>query len=303
MDRIVLVWKSTRLEELVREHNTKGAAKFYLESRDQSIDPYEKEDVAYKAALSEIRSQIPNDIPVATVSRKDLPNFLFRGNDLVIVCGPDGLFANLAKYVDGQSVLTVNPGVFGAGELMLFPPNEVERVISNVREGKHRLENLPFIKATVDDEKIVWGINDIFIGRLDKVSAWYEVSFRGVSEQQASDGILVSTGVGSTGWMNSIRNMLYGLTRPGIETRLSLFPRSDQNELVFVVINPILASNTRISLITGRIIPGEPLTVCSGMPDGGYIFSDGVTEKAIRWKAGSKVVVTVGERYVGRIVP
>jgi hypothetical protein len=39
------------------------------------------------------------------------------------------------------------------------------------------------------------------------------------------------------------------------------------------------------------------------MAMGGYIFSDGVVEKAIEWNAGSKVTVTVGERHVERIVP
>jgi hypothetical protein len=38
------------------------------------------------------------------------------------------------------------------------------------------------------------------------------------------------------------------------------------------------------------------------MPTGGYIFSDGITEKAIGWNAGDKVVITVGERFVNRII-
>lgn len=302
MDRIVLVTKPTRLEELVQSR-TEGAVKFDLESRGESIAPYKDEDAAYKAALAEIRSQIPNDLPIASVNRKDLPNFLFRDNDLIIVCGPDGLFANVAKYVGGQQVLTVNPGTFGAGKLMLFSPSVVGGVLAEVKAGKQRLESLPFVRATIDDERTVWGINDIFIGRKDKVSAWYGVSFEGIYEHQASDGILVSTGIGSTGWMNSIRNMVSGLTGPGVYNKLSRTPRSNENELVFVVINPISAPNMQTSLITGRIVPGKPLEVISGMPTGGYIFSDGVTEKTVKWEAGSKVVVTVGERYVQRIVP
>jgi hypothetical protein len=39
------------------------------------------------------------------------------------------------------------------------------------------------------------------------------------------------------------------------------------------------------------------------MADGGYIFSDGVIEKAVEWNSGSTVVVTVGERYVSRVIP
>jgi hypothetical protein len=38
------------------------------------------------------------------------------------------------------------------------------------------------------------------------------------------------------------------------------------------------------------------------MPNGGYIFSDGVVEKALEWNAGSRVVISVGDRYVQRFV-
>src|SRR5215468_9478647 len=109
MDRIVLVTKASRLEELVREHLTEGMARFVLESRGQRIEPYIREDAAYRAALVEIRRQIPSDVGFVSVSREDLPNFLFREKDLIVACGPDGLFANLAQYVRDQLVLTVNP--------------------------------------------------------------------------------------------------------------------------------------------------------------------------------------------------
>ena len=58
----------------------------------------------------------------------------------------------------------------------------------------------------------------------------------------------------------------------------------------------------RMRLVTGRITPGEPLVVSSEMPDGGFIFSDGVVERALEWNAGATVTVTVGDRYVQRIV-
>src|SRR5262245_53687394 len=102
MDRVVIVTKPSRLEELVLEHLTEGAAQFVLESRGQSIASYKEEDAIYQAALSEVRRQIPNDLPMTYVTREDLPNFLFRDKDLIVVCGPDGLFANLAKYVGNQ---------------------------------------------------------------------------------------------------------------------------------------------------------------------------------------------------------
>jgi NAD kinase len=304
MDRVVIVTKPTRLEDLVREHLTEGAAEFNFTSRGQSIAPYRAEDETYRTALAEVRRQIPNDLSVAEVSRGDLPHFLFRPTDLIVVCGPDGLFVNAAKYLGSQPVLAVNPDpstVMGA--LMLFPPSSVGSVIAQVRAKAHRVERLPFVRALIDEERVVWGINDLFIGRTDHISARYALSFGTKKERQSSSGIIVSTGVGSTGWMRSVAAMAAGLIPEGTSHRLSSLPTAAQNELVFVVREPYPSPSTGATLVTGRVRPGAPLTAVSEMPHGGAIFSDGVVEQALEWNAGSTVAVSVGDRYVERIVP
>lgn len=303
MDRIVIVSKPSRLEELVLQHLTEGAARFIVESRGQSMVSYTAEDAAYKAALAEVRRQLPNDVPVATVSREDLPNFLFRDNDLIVVCGPDGLFANLAKYVADQPILTVNPDPKTvSGALMLFPPSAVGAQIALVRDGKHRVESLPFVKASIDDDRVVWGINDIFVGRKDHISARYEIEWDSSTEHQSSSGVIVSTGIGCTGWMKSVATMVSALTPGGAFSKLEMLPDATSEELVFVVREPYPSPNTGATIVTGRITPEDPLVLHSEMPDGGYIFSDGVVEKAVEWRAGSTVVISVGDRYVQRIV-
>jgi hypothetical protein len=302
MDRVVLVTKPSRLAELVRSHLTEGAARFILESQGDSLEPYEREDRAYTAALAEIRRQIPLDLPVETVDRRDLPQFLFRETDLIVACGPDGLFANLAKYVGNQPIITVNPDPQTvAGVLMLFPPVAAGHLIARVQENQHRVERLPFIKASIGDDRVVWGINDVFLGRTDHVSARYAVSFRDGMERHSSSGIIVSTGVGATGWMRSIAVMAAALTRGG-SPALARLPAAASNELVFVVREPFPSPGTGTSIVTGRVTPGAPLIATSEMPTGGFIFSDGVVEKAVEWNAGSTVTVSVGERYARRVV-
>ncbi|OGL70830.1 hypothetical protein A3C09_00565 [Candidatus Uhrbacteria bacterium RIFCSPHIGHO2_02_FULL_47_44] len=303
MNRIVLVTKHTRLEELLHEHHTMGAAKFALESRGESITPYAQEHAQHESALAQIHAQIPGDIPIAHVTRDQLPNTLFRDTDLIIVCGPDGLFANLAKYVHDQPILTVNPDRSTiAGVLMLFSPSEVGGQIARVQENKHRVERLPFVKATTDDDRVIWGVNDLFVGRKDHVSARYEIGFDNKKESQSSSGIIIATGVGATGWIKSIATMLNGLNTYPQPHALSSLPTPTDSELVFVVREPFPSPNTGISIITGRVRPGDPLTIRSQMPKGGYLFTDGVVEKAIEWNAGTSITITVGERFVTRIV-
>lgn len=301
MERIVLVTKSTRLDDLVRVHMTENAAEFALETHDQSIAPYRRENAAYQAALDAIRHAIPNDLSLAVVERASLPHFLFRETDLIVICGPDGLFVNTAKYLSGQPVLTVNPDPETvAGVLMLFQPSEVKEVLGRIIKGTHKTERLPLLKATVDGEQTLWSANDVFIGRKDHMSARYEISFSGKSEKHSSSGIIVATGVGSTGWLRSITAMVEGLAGP--KHRLTAPPEAANQELIFVVREPFPSPATGTSIITGRVIPRRSLTVVSEMPSGGFIFSDGILEAAIPWNAGSTVEVTVGERYVERIV-
>jgi hypothetical protein len=303
MDRVVIVTKPTRLADLVQQQLTEGAARFVLERRGRSIVPYQDEDAAYRAALVVLRRQIPNDLPVTFVPREDIPNFLFRDKDLIVVCGPDGLFANVAKYVADQPVITVNPDpTTVAGLLMLFAPRQVGAIVAHVLAGQHRVERLPFVKAAFDDDRVVWGINDIFIGRSDQVSARYAIAFDGRSERQSSSGIIVSTGVGSTGWMCSLATMVKGLAADGAAHKLAALPPAASNELVFVVREPFPSPVTGTSIVSGRVVVGRPLVVSSEMPEGGRVFSDGIVERALDWDAGSKVTVSVGDRYVQRVV-
>lgn len=304
MDRVVIVSKPSRLTELERVYQTRGAARFAVESLGQSFAEYEREHQAYDAALVTIRKQIPNDFRVAQVSREELPGFLFRDNDLVIVSGPDGLFANVAKYLKDQLVLTVNPDIRSvAGALMLFSPDQVGAMIVKVTNGTARTESLPFVKAAIDGEKVVWGINDVFVGHARHGSARYAASFAGRTERQSSSGVIVSTGLGSTGWMRSIAAMVNGLMNQQGTHLLSRLPRATSDELVFVVREPFPSHTTGASLVTGRVRPGSPLVLVSEMPTDGCVFSDGVIEETVAWNAGSTVTISIGERYVQRIIP
>ncbi len=303
MDRVVIVTKRTRLDGLVREHLTFGAARFLLESKGQSIKPYEEEHAVYRVALAEIRAQIPNDIPVVSVERENLPHFLFREKDTVIACGPDGLFVNIAKYLGNQPLIAVNPDPrMVAGVLMRFPPQAVGKLIAAVHTGGARMEKLPLLKASIDSERVVWAVNDVFIGRRDHASARYIISFAGKDEKQSSSGLIVSTGVGSSGWMRAIAAMVTGLSTENHPHQLSRLPGPASEELVFAVREPFPSPSSGVSIVTGRITPDSPLKVISEMPDGGYIFSDGILEKAQPWNAGSTVTISVGERYIQRVV-
>ncbi len=302
VDRYVIVTKPTRLEELVLKHMTESAAAFALESSGGSINAYKVEDATYRRSLKTLFRQLPSEISQVTVTRGDLPSFLFREKDLVIVCGPDGLFVNVAQYLDNQLVLGVNPDPSSiAGVLMLFKPEEVRKVLETVGTERQRVELLPFVKGETDLKQVIWGINDLFVGRADQVSARYRIGHLGRQESQSSSGVLISTGVGSNAWLKSMIKMIEGITGSGTHSLASLPNMTDQ-ELVFAVREPFPSPQTGTSLVTGRITKEAPLILMCEMPTGGVIFSDGIIERAIEWSVGSILTISVGERNVRRLV-
>lgn len=304
IDRIVLVTKRTRLVQLVEQHLTEGAAEFVLNSHGQSIEEYRAEDSAYREALSMLHKAIPSDVSSTAIERDDLPHFLFRDKDLIIVCGPDGLFVNLAKFVQNQPVITVNPDRSRVtGNVMLTAPSQVRELIEQIRAGKHVVDQLPFLKADIDGKHVVWAINDVFIGRKDQVSARYKLAYDGAEEHHSSSGIIVSTGAGATAWISSIVNMLQGLVRRSVPHRLLDMPGITSEELVFVVREPYRSPQTQANIVSGRIHPGTAFAAYSEMASGGCVFSDGMADEAIAWNAGSIVTISIGDRFINRVLP
>src|SRR5437868_13139005 len=108
-EKIVLVTRKTRLAELVERLNTRAQARFYLEHAGQDFDDYAREDDTYRRALDGLHGALALGLPVQQVDRSLVPTFLFTGKEVVVAVGQDGLVANVAKYVDAQPLVGVNP--------------------------------------------------------------------------------------------------------------------------------------------------------------------------------------------------
>src|SRR5215475_7276499 len=108
-NKIVLVTRPTRLAELVIRFNTVSQARFYVEHQGADFSDYLAEDDTYHHALVETQEILARIGRLQTVDRAFLPNFVFAPDDTIVTLGQDGLVANTLKYLDGQSVVGVNP--------------------------------------------------------------------------------------------------------------------------------------------------------------------------------------------------
>ncbi|HEY9789761.1 MAG TPA: hypothetical protein V6D22_05145 [Candidatus Obscuribacterales bacterium] len=304
-DKIVIVTRKTRLQELIERFNTRGQAKFYIEHSGGNFSDYAQEDDSYNRALDGIRRSLNFGLKIQFIDRSFLPTYLFTNTDLIIALGQDGLVANTAKYVGEQPILGVNPDPMRYdGVLVPLQVIDCKHQVDLVLNDKATFAPVTLAQAELNDGQKLLAFNDMFIGVSSHVSARYQLSFDGKSEPQSSSGIIVATGAGSTGWLSSVFNMVGSLNHffgAAENPRLKL--DWDAQSLMFVVREPFVSKHSAASVVTGMIDGNTTLILESRMPSGGIIFSDGVESDFLTFNSGSIATIGVADKQARLVVP
>ena len=312
-ENVIIVTRNTELDDLVRRFNTKAQAKFYLQQAGQSFDAIEDAHEKHQAVLTKVRQAIPDTIKSQTIGRELVPRFMFGDDDLVITVGQDGLVSNTAKYLSGQPILAVNPDPDRFdGVLLPFTMETVEpqlhRTLYGSRDNERpRMQSVTLAKASLQDGQALLAFNDFFIGANSHVSARYVIEAGGRRERQSSSGIIVSTGAGSTGWLQSVYAGAAGVVEalggtvvpPPGNGRLPW----DSEELVYSVREPFPSRATQASIVHGIVGRKSPLRVTSQMPANGIIFSDGIESDYLEFNSGAELTIETAARKANLILP
>lgn len=305
VEKLVIVTRRTRLEELLLRFNTRGQAKFYISHAGADYADYEREDDAYRRALERLRRDLDLGLPRQFLDRRLVPTYSFHPGDLVITVGQDGLVANVAKYAAGCPVVGINPdpGRFD-GILLPFQLPDARLVVEAVASGRASFRTVTLAEAVLKDRQRVLAFNDLFIGARSHVSARYRIAVGGRAEVQSSSGVLVSTGAGSTGWMSSVFNMAAGVTTltGGVAGKALRLDWEDRR-LLYAVREPFRSRQSAISLVAGLLEPGADLTLESRMAQEGVIFSDGMEDDFLAFDAGAIACVRAASAQALLAVP
>lgn len=300
MNKIIIVTRKTRLSELIYKYNTFEQAKFYIEHMGADFSDYISEDETYRSAVKTVTEGCERLARVQIVDRESVPNMIFGENDIVVAVGQDGIVANTMKYLDGQPLIGINPDIRRwDGVLLPFEPGEISDIASNVIKGNFREKAVNMAEAVTTDGQHMLAVNDLFIGQKTHVSARYEICFQNRTENQSSSGIIVSTGLGSTGWYRSVMAQLAAMQGSAGSSRETM--RWDEERLKFVVREPFPSKTTQADIVFGEIKAGDTFRLVSKMPENGVIFSDGVEQDAIDFVAGMEVVIQSAAKK-GRLV-
>jgi NAD kinase len=303
LPRIVLVTRKTQLEVLRESRGTLDQVRFYLKSRGQREQEYEEAHERFHAGLSEVQRAIPPDWRRTRVDRDELDRFLFAPEDLVVVVGQDGLVPNVAKYLNGQLAIGINPDPERYdGVLCQHPPGSTGALLKWVetrQDTRFRVEHRVMALAEREDGQRLLALNEVFVGYQTHQSARYRIRAGGKTEEErhSSSGVICSTGTGSTGWARSISLQL------GRDLKL---PAPEETRLAWFVREPFPSVATQTGLRHGHLVPGEALTLSSEMGEGGVIFADGIESDRLEFLSGHRVTVGIAPstfNLVARITP
>ncbi|MHA6531262.1 NAD(+)/NADH kinase [Paenibacillus sp. BAC0078] len=337
-NKIILIKRKTRLEELVVRYNTIQQAQFYIERLGADFSDYMSEDFHYRKAVETAVIELSAVGRVQLLERQHVPNFIFGDQDTVVVLGQDGLVANTLKYLHEQPLIGVNPdpGRWD-GVLLPFTVKDLRTLVPEVFRGQRQVREVTLAKAQLNDGQCLYGVNDLFIGRKTHVSARYQMELNGIAEQQSSSGIIVSTGMGSTGWLKSVLAGAAGISRSAAQLQMTGVAADfgqaagqaagrdgrapsgglpanpaggtfmeqplawDRPHLIFTVREPFPSRTTSAGLVLGQISNHAPLKITSQMPEDGVIFSDGVESDFLEFNSGVEATISLAEKR-GRLV-
>jgi len=338
--RIVIVTRKTRQEELTAKFGTKGQAQFYV-SRSRSayagklaekraiaapgkalksialaeklaesealgeLQDIEKESASYGEIVGGLRQEMDFGVPVQVVDRALVPNLVFGPKDVVVAIGQDGLVANVAKYALGLPIVGVNPDPAQYdGVLLPFEWRQARAAVRRALDGKAKVREVTLAEARLADSQRLLAFNDLFIGARTHVSARYRIQVDAHAERQSSSGILVSTGAGSTGWLSSVLNMARGVMALGSpKTQRPSMPMTwEDRKLAYVVREPFASKSSAANVVAGMLKEQEQMTVESFMGPEGVIFSDGVEADALPFAQGAIATIGVAKEKARLVV-
>lgn len=296
--RLIVVTRPSPVEALVQRHGTQSQAKFYLEARKQRFDRVEAQDGAVQRGLGTVLAAVPPDWRRVRVDRADLDRFVFRPDDVVLVVGQDGLVANVAKYLDGQLCIGINPDpATWDGVLCRHRPEQVPAILRWVERRDpalgYAVEPRPLVLGEREDGQRLYALNELFVGHRTHQSARYTLRLGERAERHSSSGIIACTGTGATGWARSIN---------GQRANPVALPGPTERAIAFFVREPFPSVATGITMDGGALGDQDALRITSEMSEGGTVFGDGMEGDAVEFAVGQTLSVRVADRALQLVV-
>lgn len=292
--RVVVVSRHSELEGLLAQQGTRAAAGYFQKQRGRDLGEADGHHIALQRALIEVGASIPPDWRRGQLNRDDLPRFLFGPEDVIVAVGQDGLVANVAKYLDRQPVIGIDPEPGrNPGVLVRHSYRDTTKLLTAAVAGTAAIQRRAMVRAVVDDGQELTGLNEVYFGHPSHQSARYVIGTpTGARERQSSSGVVVGTGTGATGWCASIARQ---------RSDAPELPGPEEAALSWFVREAWPSPATGVSLTAGRLGANEQLEL-TVEGERHVLFADGLESDHIPLLWGQRVTVGLADRHLNLVI-
>jgi hypothetical protein len=195
---------------------------------------------------------------------------------VIIALGGDDFFKLVNHCAPHElSILGVNSDpTSSVGALLPVTIEGLADALTLLERGEYRVEPWTRLALSIDGVPYGSAINDIVLGKRDfRLTSRHELEYRGEKVTQRSSGILISTGVGSTGWYASAGLYLGQHDRSFPKT--APYARFELREPSVTIEEVGGARVTRLpKLVEGTLHAGETIRITSLNDDEGLASRD-----------------------------
>jgi len=195
---------------------------------------------------------------------------------VIIALGGDDFFKLVTHHIEGSlPILGVNSDPSSSvGALLPITIEELPEALKRLEKGDYRIDPWTRISLRMNGVECGSAINDIVLGKRDfRLTSRHELEYQGVKVMQRSSGILISTGVGSTGWYASAGLYLGDHDRSFPKT--ARYARFELREPSVTVTEVDGKRVTRLpDLVEGTLVENETLRITSLNDDEGLACRD-----------------------------
>lgn len=146
-------------------------------------------------SLTKVTSLIPKDNFASS-------KVILNRSKFILSLGGDGTFLNTARIVGNKNIPILGVNLGRLGFFSEVSPGEIKDFIPKLLTNKFRITEEVVIKSVSNSNKILYGLNDIVIDKNDSVRMLEIETFYNNEKvvRIISDGIIISTPAGSTGY-------------------------------------------------------------------------------------------------------
>ena len=278
--RCVLVERATEYRELLARHGTREQARFFLARAGSRSTRSRSATCATRRRARGVVAADPGRLAHARASSAPSSTAsCSRAEDVVVALGQDGLVANVAKYLDGQPVIGLNPDPERYAGVLVTPRAAGDRRPARRRRRGPRRDAAAarWSRARARRRPALRALNEIFVGHARHQSARYTLTRRRARRAPVL--------VGADRRHRHRRDRLGGEHQPRARGAARAARPGDRG-LAWFVREAWPSRATGTALTAGLLEPPATLEITCELGDGAVAFGDGIEADRLQHRLG-----------------